>query len=54
MTSFMGQASWAKMVLPGDKLIAVACHLTKRVNIAEELTYHSTHVGMNIEKTCSA
>jgi hypothetical protein len=38
----MGQASSAKMVLPGDKLIAVACHLTKRVNKAEELTYHFT------------
>jgi hypothetical protein len=52
--SFMGQASWAKMVLPGDKLIAVACHLTKRVNKAEELTYHSTNIGIHIKKTCSA
>jgi hypothetical protein len=27
----MGQASLTKMALPGGKLIALACHLTKKV-----------------------
>jgi hypothetical protein len=45
MTSFRGQASWAKMTSPGGKLTALTCHLTKTVNNAEELTYHSTNIG---------
>jgi len=35
MTSFRGQASWAKMTSPGGKLAAPACHPTKKVNKAE-------------------
>jgi hypothetical protein len=38
MTSLRGQASWAKMTSPGGKLIALGCHLTKKVNKAEKLT----------------
>jgi hypothetical protein len=41
MMSFRGQASWAKMTPPRDKLTALACHLIKIVNKAEELTYLS-------------
>jgi hypothetical protein len=36
MTSFRGQASWAKMTSPWSKLTALACHPTKQVNKAEE------------------
>jgi hypothetical protein len=43
MTSFRGQASWVKMTSPEGKLTALACHLTKKVNKAEELTYLSTN-----------
>jgi copper(I)-binding protein len=39
------QASWAKMTSPGDKLKALACQLTKKVNKAEELTYISTNIA---------
>jgi hypothetical protein len=48
MTSFRGQASSAKMTSlggGGSKLKALACHPTKRVNIAEEVTYLSTNIG---------
>jgi hypothetical protein len=47
MTSFSGQASWAKMMSPRGKLTALASHLTKKVNKAEELTYLSTNIGGN-------
>jgi hypothetical protein len=40
-TSFRGQASWEKVTSPGGKLTALACHPTKKVNKAEELTYYS-------------
>ncbi len=40
MTSFRGQAGWAKMTSPGGKLSALVCHQPK-VNKAEELTYLS-------------
>jgi hypothetical protein len=43
MTSFRGQARWAKMTSPWGKLTALAYHKTKRVNKAEELTYISTN-----------
>ncbi len=33
------------MMSPGGKLTALACHLTKNVNDAEDLTYHSTNIG---------
>jgi hypothetical protein len=46
MTSFRGQASWAKMTLPVGKLTALACHLTKRINKAEEVTYIFTNIGL--------
>ncbi len=39
-----GQASWAKMALPGGKLIALAYCLTKKVNKAEQLTYLSINI----------
>jgi hypothetical protein len=38
MTSFMGHISWAKMTVPRDKLTVLACHLTKKLNKAEEVT----------------
>jgi hypothetical protein len=44
MASSMGQASWAKMMSPGDKVTAIACHPTKKVNKAEDLTYLSTNI----------
>jgi hypothetical protein len=44
MMSFRGQASWAKMISPGGKLTTLACHPTKKVNKAEELTYLSTNI----------
>ncbi len=37
MTSFRWQAIWAKIISPGAKLTALACHLTKKVDKAEEL-----------------
>jgi len=40
VTSFGGQASWAKMMSPGGKLKALACQLTKEVNKAELPTYY--------------
>ncbi len=43
--SFRGQVSWAKMTSPGDKLTALACRPTKKVNKAEEVTYLSTNIG---------
>ncbi len=48
MTSFKGLASWAKMIRPGGKLIALACHATqpKKVNKAEEVAYPTTNVGL--------
>jgi len=49
MMSFRGQATWAKIVSLGGKLTALACHPTRKVNKAEELTreykrvkYHCT------------
>ncbi len=42
--SFRGQASWAKMMSPGDKLTAPACHPTKKVNKADEPTYPSINI----------
>jgi hypothetical protein len=45
MMSFRGQASWAKMMSPEGKQTALACHLTKKVNTAEELNYLSTNIG---------
>jgi hypothetical protein len=45
MLLFRGQASSAKMMSLEGKLIALACHPTKRVNKAEELTYLSTNIG---------
>jgi hypothetical protein len=45
--SFRGQDYLAKMT-PGDKLLALACHPTKKVNKAEVLTYLSTNIGMHL------
>jgi hypothetical protein len=47
MTSFRGQAKWAKMTSTRGKLTALVCHPTKKVNKAEELTYLSTNIGLN-------
>jgi hypothetical protein len=41
MMSISGQDRWVKMVSPGaggDKLTALACLMTKKVNKVEELT----------------
>jgi hypothetical protein len=46
MTSFRGQASWAKMTSPGGKLTTLACHPTKGVNKAEEPAYLYKHWPM--------
>ncbi len=45
MTSPSGQAIWAKMTSPGGKQTALACHPTKKVNKAEELTHLSKKIG---------
>jgi hypothetical protein len=45
MISFRGQASWAKMMSPGGKLTALACHPMKKVNKVEQLTYLSKTLG---------
>jgi hypothetical protein len=44
MMSFRGQVSLAKMMSPGGKLAALACHLTKKVSKAEQQTYLSTNI----------
>jgi hypothetical protein len=44
---FRRKASWVKMTLPGGKLTVLACHPTKRVNKAEELTYLSANISCN-------
>ncbi len=46
MTSFRGQASWAKMMSFEGKLTALACRLTKRVNKADKLTHLSTNIAL--------
>jgi len=47
MTSFMGQASWTKMMPSLGKLTALPCHTTKKVNKTEEITYLSTNIAIN-------
>ncbi len=42
------------MMSLGGKLTAVACHLTKYVNKAEEQTYLPTNIGMTDFITISA
>ncbi len=49
MMSFKGQDISAKMTSLGGKLTALACHPTKRVNKAEELTYL---IGKRLELPC--
>ncbi len=44
--SFGGLASWAKVMSHREKLTAEKCHMTKKVNKAEELTY----LSINIDK----
>ncbi len=48
MMSLRGQASWANMTSPGEKLTALVCHPSKKVSKAEELTYLSPNIGANI------
>jgi hypothetical protein len=49
--SYRGQASSAQMMSLGGKLTALACHPTKRVNKAEELTYLSINIGLALVAT---
>jgi hypothetical protein len=49
--SFRGQASWAKMTSPGGKVKALQCHLTKKVNKAEDLSYLFTEIITHFSKT---
>jgi hypothetical protein len=52
MTLFRGQTSRAKMTSAGGKLITVACHPTKKVNKAKEITYlSSTNNGLTLVST---
>jgi hypothetical protein len=46
MASCTGQASWAKITPPGVKLTALACHMTKKVNKTDELTYLSPNIAL--------
>ncbi len=39
MTSFKGQASWAKMMSSEGQIAALVYNLTKKVNKAEENSY---------------
>ncbi len=41
MTSFGGQASWAKITSFGGRPTVLVCHPTKKVNKAEEFTFGS-------------
>jgi hypothetical protein len=45
MTSFRGAGWLGIKTSPRGKLTALACHQTKKVNKAEELTYLSTNIG---------
>jgi hypothetical protein len=49
VVSFGELASWAKMTLPGNKLIALASQPTKKVNKAEKLTYLYTNIELNLD-----
>jgi hypothetical protein len=54
MTSFRGQANWAKTTSPWGKPTALACHPTKKVNKALELIYLSINtelcfIGMSLD-----
>ncbi len=40
----------AKMTSPGGKLTAPACHLTKKVNKAEVLTYLTTNICLCLQQ----
>jgi hypothetical protein len=50
MMSFRGQASSAQMTPLGGKLTALACHPTKKVNKAEELTYLSANIAPGLAR----
>ncbi len=43
-----GQASLAKMMPIRGKLTTLVCHLTKKVNKAEYLTYLSRNIELNV------
>ncbi len=47
MMSFRGPTSWANMTSPGGKLTALACHPTKQVNKAKQLTCLSINMDLN-------
>jgi hypothetical protein len=46
--SFKEKTSSAKMTSPRGKLAALVCHLTKKVNKAEQLTYLSINIGKRL------
>ncbi len=48
MMLFRGHASWAEIIVPMGKLTALACHPTKKVNKAEELTYLSINIDLTL------
>jgi hypothetical protein len=44
----LGHTMWAKMTLPGGKLLALLCRPTKTVNKSKEITnLPSTNIGIN-------
>jgi hypothetical protein len=52
MMSFRGQTSKAKVMMSlGGKLTAMTCHLTIKVNNAEELTFLSTNMTLQKQQT---
>jgi hypothetical protein len=52
MTSFRGMASWAKVMLPGEKLTSLASHPTqkrKQNRVTNLLTYLCTNIEKNLD-----
>ncbi len=45
MMSFRGQATWAKLIPPMDKITAPVCLPSKKVNKAEKLALLSINIG---------
>ncbi len=46
--SFRLQAGWSKMMSPGGKLTALACHPDQKSNKAKLQTYLSTNIEVNL------
>jgi hypothetical protein len=49
MMSFKGQARWAIMTSSRGNQTALACHLTKKVNKREKLTYLFTNIDSDFQ-----